>query len=303
VDSSVSERQSPADIQMIAPRERSNLGMFWRAFSRNKLTLVGSGIVIFMILMAIFAPFLAPYDPNLPHLEDKLTPPNASYLLGTDQFGRDILSRIMFGARVSLVVGAGGTGLAFFIGMILGAVAGFLGGLWDEGIMRVMDLIMAFPYIVLAIALVVLIGTGMENLILVIGILRVPQFARVLRSRVLSVREEEFVIAAEAVGQRPFHILFRHVLPNSLGPVLVLASLSVATAISAESALSFLGVGIQPPQASWGTMLADGRNYILNATWIATFPGLFLSLTILGYNLLGDGLRDALDPRTRKGPK
>lgn len=281
---------------------RSELGMFWRAFSRNSLTVIGAAIILMMILLGVLAPNLAPYDPDLPHLKDKLVPPSFKYLMGTDQFGRDVLSRILYGARVSLVVGAGGTAVAFIIGVACGAIAGYYGKWVDEGIMRIMDMIMAFPYIVLAIALVVLIGPSMLNLILVIGILRVPRFARVLRSSVISLKEEEFVVAARTVGQRSLRILLRHIMPNAIGPLLVLASLSIATAISAESALSFLGVGIQPPQSSWGTMLADGRRYILNAPWIATFPGLVLSLTILGYNLIGDGLRDALDPRTRKGP-
>jgi peptide/nickel transport system permease protein len=276
--------------------------MFWGAFSRNPLTLVGGAIIVAMMLMAIFAPTLSPYDPDLPHLADRLKAPSTRYLLGTDQFGRDLLSRIMHGARVSLLVGIGGTGVAMAIGVLLGATASYFGGMVDEFLMRIMDIVMAFPFVVFAITMVVLIGTGMTNIILVIGVLRVPQFARVLRSRVISVKEEDFVLSAKAIGQRPFRILVRHVLPNSIGPVIVLASLSVATAISAESALSFLGIGIQPPQSSWGTLLADGRNYIIHAPWLATFAGLFLSVTILGYNLIGDGLRDALDPRTRRGP-
>jgi peptide/nickel transport system permease protein len=281
---------------------RSELSLFWRAFSRNALAVLGAAIIVGMIFMAIFADLIAPYDPDLPHLADKLIPPNSAYWLGTDQFGRDILSRIMHGARVSLFVGAGGTALSLIIGVILGAVSGYAGKWLDEFIMRGMDIVMAFPFIVLAIALVVLIGTGMLNLILVIGILRVPQFARVLRSSVLSLKEQEFVVAARTIGQTPPRILFRHILPNALGPLLVLASLSIATAITTESALSFLGIGIQPPMSTWGTLLSDGRRYMLDAPWIATFPGLVLSLTIFGYNLVGDGLRDALDPRTRKGP-
>ncbi len=289
-------------VQITMRPSRSELSMFWRAFSRNFLAVVGAAIILMMVVLGIFAPSLAPYDPDLPHVQDKLAPPSSKYLMGTDQFGRDIFSRVLFGARVSLVVGAGGTAVAFIPGVILGAIAGYSGKWLDEGIMRFMDMIMAFPYIVLAIALVVLIGPSMLNLILVIGILRIPQFARLIRSSVLSLKEEEFVIAARTVGQTSSRILFRHIMPNALGPVLVLASLYIATAISAESALSFLGIGIQPPQSSWGTMLADGRRYILNAIWISTFPGLALSLTIFGYNLIGDGLRDALDPRTRMGP-
>ncbi len=289
---------SPA---LVRPSQ-SELALFWRAFSRNRLAVLGGMIIVALFLLAIGAQVLAFHDPDLPHLPDKLTGPSLAYPLGTDQFGRDILSRILYGARVSLLVGVGGTGVAFLIGTLLGSVAGYYGRWLDESIMRSMDVIMAFPYIVLAIALVVLIGPGMINLILVIGVLRVPQFARVTRSTIVSLKEQEFVVAARAVGQKPFRIMIRHILPNALGPVIVLGSLSIATAISAESALSFLGIGIQPPQSSWGTMLADGRRYMTSALWIATFPGLAISLSILGYNLLGDGLRDALDPRSRKGP-
>ncbi len=289
-------------VGFLARPRQSELGLFWRAFSRNTLAVTGAAIILTMVLLAIFADRLAPFDPDEPHLADKLVGPNLTYFMGTDQFGRDIFSRVLHGARVSLFVGFGGTALSLAVGAILGAFAGYAGRWIDEIIMRAMDIVMAFPFIVLAIALVVLIGTGMLNLILVIGILRVPQFARVLRSSVLSLKEAEFVMAARTVGQTPSRILFRHILPNALGPLLVLASLSIATAISTESALSFLGIGIQPPQSTWGTLLADGRRYILLGPWISTLPGLVLSLTIFGYNLVGDGLRDALDPRTRKGP-
>jgi peptide/nickel transport system permease protein len=281
---------------------RGEFSLFWRAFSRNWLAVAGAAVILAMILLAVFAEQLAPYDPDLPHIPDKLQGPSLTYPMGTDQFGRDILSRVFYGARVSLAVGAGGTLLSLVIGVVLGAIAGYSGGWLGELIMRSMDILMAFPFIVLAIALVVLMGTGLLNLILVIGILRVPQFARVLRSSVLSLKEEEFVVAARTVGQTPIRILFRHILPNALGPLLVLASLSIATAITTESALSYLGMGIQPPQSTWGTLLSDGRNYMQDAPWMTTFPGLVLSLTIFGYNLVGDGLRDALDPRTRKGP-
>lgn len=299
---SLTEQSGRLD-HITASSRRSELSMFWRAFSRNQLAVVGFLIIFLMSLLAVFAPSIAPYDPDVTHIQDKLTPPGTKYLLGTDQFGRDILSRILYGARVSLVIGLGGTAIAFFLGIALGALAGYHGKWLDESIMRSMDIIMAFPYIVLAIALVVLIGANMFNLILVIGLLRIPQFARLMRSSVLSLKEQEFIHAARAVGQTSPRILLRHILPNALGPVLVLASLSMATAISAEAALSFLGIGIQPPQSSWGTMLADGRRYMLNAAWISTFPGLTLSLTIFGYNLMGDGLRDALDPRARKEPE
>ena len=277
----------------------SSLRRFWRNLSRNPMTLWGLAIVSFMVLIALFSSRLAPFHYDDVNLPDRLQPPNATHLLGTDQFGRDILSRIIYGARVSLLVGFGGVAIAVIVGVSLGAVAGYFGGWTDEVIMRIMDILLAFPYIVLAIALIAMVGPSLNNIVFVVGITRIPQFARVTRGSVLSLREMEFIIAARAAGQREWLILVRHILPNVITPVSVLASLSVATAILTESALSFLGLGIQPPQASWGTMIADGRRFMLDAPWIATFPGIFISLTILGYNLLGDGLRDALDPRLR----
>jgi peptide/nickel transport system permease protein len=253
-----------------------------------------------MLFVALFAPQIAPYEYDKMAILEKLTGPSKGHLLGTDQFGRDILSRIIYGARVSLLVGVGGTTVAMISGIIMGAVAGYLGGWWDEVLMRILDIWMAFPYIVLAIVLAWIMGPGLVNLILVIGIIRSPQFARITRGSVLAQKEMEFVDAARAIGQSSPLILLRHILPNCISPIIVYATLCVATAISAEAALSFLGLGIQPPTPSWGMMLAEGRRFMIDAFWMPTFPGIAISLTILGYNILGDGLRDALDPRMRR---
>lgn len=278
---------------------QSRVARFWHVLSRNRLTIWGLSIVLLMTVAAVAAPYIAPYDFDTVNVAERLQGPSAEHLLGTDQFGRDILSRMLYGARVSLVVGFGGVAIALVVGVFMGAVAGYYGGWIDEGLMRVMDILFAFPYIVLAVALLAMWGPSLRNIILVIGITRIPQFARVARGSVLSIKEMDYVLAARAVGQLERRILARHVLPNTLTPIVILATLSVATAILTESALSFLGMGIQPPRASWGTMIADGRRFMLDAPWIATFPGIAISLTILGYNLFGDGLRDALDPKMR----
>ena len=266
---------------------------------RNRVTLAGLVVVVAVTLAAVLAPVLAPYSYDTVSVKEKLLEPSARQWLGTDQFGRDILSRILYGAQVSLVVGVAGMFVALAAGVAIGAAAGYYGGWLDEALMRSMDVIMAFPYIVLGVAMAAVVGPSFQNLIFIIGVIRVPQFARITRGAVLSIRSADFVEAARCLGQRPTIILVKHILPNCITPVVVLASLSVATAISAEAALSFLGLGVQPPMASWGTMLADGRQYMYNAPWIATFPGLAISITILGYNLFGDGLRDVLDPRLR----
>jgi peptide/nickel transport system permease protein len=209
------------------------------------------------------------------------------------------MSRIIYGAQVSLYVGVWGATIAMIIGIVLGALAGFYGKWLDELIMRSMDIMLAFPYIVLAVALIAIVGPSVQNVVLVIAITRIPQFARLTRSSVLARREMDYVTAAHSIGQKNAVILVKHIFPNILTPIIVMASFSIATAILTESALSFLGLGIQPPAASWGTMVADGNRFMLSAPWISTFPGIAISIAILGYNLFGDGLRDALDPKMR----
>lgn len=275
------------------------LAEFWGRLARNPIAVLGLAIIIVMLVLAALAPAIAPYPYQKVNLAERLEPPSGRHLFGTDQFGRDILSRMLYGARVSLVVGLGGVLIALTVGVALGAVSGFFGKWVDEGVMRLMDILGAFPYIILAVALMAMLGPSLRNIILVVGITRIPQFARVTRGSTLSLKEMDFVTAARAIGQRQMRILTRHIAPNCMTPIVVLASLSVATAILTESALSFLGLGIQPPEPSWGTMISDGRRFMLDAPWIATFPGIAISLTILGYNLFGDGLRDALDPRLR----
>jgi peptide/nickel transport system permease protein len=270
-----------------------------RIILRNPTSVVGLLIILLMIVGAAAAPMVAPYPPSEVHIRDKVDPPGDKYWFGTDQFGRDILSRLLYGSRISLFLSIAGVLLATATGTALGAIAGF-GRRWvDEVLMRVMDILMAFPYIVLAIALIAIVGPSLRNIVLVVAFTRVPQFARVARGAVLVLRDAEYVVAARTVGVSEGQVLLRHVLPNTVSPIVVLASLSMATAILTEASMSFLGLGVQPPTASWGTMIGDGRNHVDDGFWISTVPGLAISLTILGFNLLGDGLRDALDPRLR----
>jgi peptide/nickel transport system permease protein len=290
--------QQSEHMRIIAPafvRARQ----FWKSLSRNFASTLGLAIIVVMAIVAVAGPALAPYSYETVILSDRMQGPSAVHLMGTDQFGRDILSRILYGARVSLIVGVMGVAVAMVVGVAIGALAAFYGKWVDEILMRIMDFMLAFPYVVLAVALMAMVGPSLNNIILVVGVTRIPQFARVVRGSILTIKETDFVLAVRAVGQREHSILLRHVLPNCLTPIVVMASLSVATAILTESALSFLGLGIQPPDPSWGTMIADGRRFMLDAPWISTFSGIAISLTILGYNLFGDGLRDALDPRLR----
>ena len=249
-------------------------------------------------MASLFAPALAPFPPEELRAE-RMAPPARPYLLGTDQFGRDSLSRLLHGGRVSFLVATISAILSLLIGVTTGAFAGYRGGLVGDLIMRVMDVILAFPYIILAIALAWLIGPSLTTVILVITVIGVPQFARLTRSAVVLLKELPFVEASRALGQVESKILFRHILLNALGPVVVYASLVMGIAINVEAALSFLGFGIQPPTPSWGTLLSNGRRFVYSNAWLVVFPGLMISLSVIGFNLIGDGLRDRLDPRLR----
>jgi peptide/nickel transport system permease protein len=268
---------------------------FRSRFQRNRLSLVGVGIIGVFLVLGVLATWVAPFQFAAFDIAHRLSPPTDLHLLGTDQFGRDTLSRILYGARISLTVAIAATVIGTAGGITIGAVAGFFGGWLDEVAMRTMDVILAFPPIVLALAMAALLEPSLENVIAIIGFLIIPQFARVTRGSVLTVMNEEYITAARLIGQTERAIPVRHVLPNTLGPLVVLASLTVPGAILTEAALSYLGVGVQLPTPSWGNMIADGSSYLLQAPWLTVFPGLVISVAVLGFNLLGDGLRDALD--------
>lgn len=269
-------------------------------FFKNPLSVVGLLIVVGLVIMAAFAPLIAPADPNKQDLRARRAPPSLERPLGADEFGRDMLSRLIFGTRSSLTVAFLSVGIGLALGTLLGLIAANMGGVIDTIIMRAMDLLLAFPYLLLAILIVSVLGPSMLNTSLAIALWTVPAFARVARSGALQVKEREFVSAAKALGAREQRVIGAHLLPNISATLIVYASLYLAYAILMEAGLSFLGLGVQPPQASWAGMIANGRNYITSAPHIVTAPGIAIAVTVLGFNLLGDGLRDALDPRTRR---
>jgi peptide/nickel transport system permease protein len=285
-----------AKVEAVSDTRRNEV---WRRFRRNKLGMIGAAIVLLMVITATFAPVLAPKDPAEQNLRARRTAPNAEYVLGADEFGRDILSRIIYGARASLIVAVTSVGLGLVVGGALGATAGYSGGWIDNLIMRLMDLFLAFPYLLLAIIIVSALGPGLQNTILAIGVWTAPAFARVARSAVLQLKDRDFITAATALGAKEDRVMRLHLLPNFAATLIVYASLYLAYAILMESGLSFLGLGVQPPTASWAGMIASGRNYITSAPHIATIPGIAIALAVLSFNLLGDGLRDAFDPKSK----
>ena len=271
----------------------------WQRFRRNRLALAGLVVVALLVVAAAGSPWLAPADPARQSLIEKRAPPGGKFLLGADEFGRDILSRVLFGSRVALLVGLLSVAIALGLGLVLGCVAGFAGGWIDVLIMRAIEVLLAFPYLLLAIAVVSALGPGVLNTTIAVGIWGTPTVTRIVRGAVLAARESEYVSAARALGASAAEILKRHVLRNILPTVVVYSTLFMANAILVEAALSFLGLGVQPPTPSWGLMVSSGRDFLLVAPHIATIPGLAIMLAVLGFNLLGDGLRDALDPRLR----
>ena len=262
---------------------------------RNRLALVGTAGIALFLSVGLFAPLIEPYPWSQFDLAHRLSGPTLGHVFGTDQFGRDILSRTIYGARVSMLVALAATTIGTVGGVLIGAAAGFLGGWIDELSMRTMDIILAFPQIVLAIAVAALLGPSLINVIWIVGLLMVPQFARVTRGSVLGVMNLEYITATRTIGQSEVMIVVRHILPNIAGPLIVLASLAIPGAIITEAALSFLGAGVQLPEPSWGNLLSGGNAYLLQAPWLSIFPGLAITLAVLSFNLLGDGLRDALD--------
>lgn len=271
----------------------------WWLFRKNKLAIIGALIIVIFIILALLAPLIRPEGFDAENFALKLKSPSAAHWLGTDDFGRDILTRILYGARISLWVGFASVIGAIIIGTLLGVLAGFYGKTVDMIISRLFDIMLAFPSILLAIAIVAVLGPSLQNALIAIATVNVPNFGRLVRSRVLSLKEEEYITAARSIGMRDSRILLHHILPNSMTPVIVQGTLSIATAILDAAALGFLGLGAQAPHPEWGRMLSDARQYITDAPWTVIFPGLAIMLTVLGFNLLGDGLRDALDPRQK----
>jgi peptide/nickel transport system permease protein len=277
----------------------AGFGYLLHRYARNRLALFGLGVVVATTLAAAFAPVMAPADPTRTDFVNLLQPPSRAHPMGTDDLGRDILSRIIFGARTSLLAGVISVGLALTAGVPLGLISGYFRGKLDAVLMRLTDALLAFPFLVLALAIAAVLGAGLVEAMIAIGVVFTPGFIRLARAQVLSERERIYVEAARALGASDAQVLWRHILPNSLSPVLVQASLAMATAITAEATLSFLGLGTQPPTPSWGTMLNVAQAYLGRAPWLALWPGLAIFVTVLSLNLVGDGLREVLDPRLR----
>jgi peptide/nickel transport system permease protein len=267
---------------------------------KSPLAMVGLLVVILLVVVALFADVLAPYSYSKQHLTHMFEGPSKNFLLGTDEFGRDILSRLIYGARISLMVGFIAVSIALLVGGVLGAISGYYGGWIDNAIMRVMDVLLSIPQTLLAIAIAASLGPGLFNLMIAVGVSSMPQYARIVRSSVLSIRGMEFIEAAHAVGSSDMRIIFKHILPNSMAPIIVQATLGVAFAILNAAGLSFIGLGIQPPYPEWGAMLSGGRQYIRDYPHLTLYPGLAIMITILALNFLGDGLRDALDPKLKR---
>lgn len=304
---SVAEVASEPPTSVLAVSEQSTLTKLLR-FAKESLSVIlrsrtaSAGVIISVVvtLVAIFAPLIAPYDPNHQDLPAGLMAPSAIHPLGTDEFGRDVLSRVIWGSRISLGVGILGVAIAVGIGVPLGLVAGYLGGKIETVIMAVTDMFLAFPLILLCMAMVAFLGFSLSSVIIAVGVALAPTYVRLVRSVALSVKQQEFILAAQAVGVSGIRIMLWHLLPNALAPIIVMSTLNVAWVILVEGALSFLAIGVPPPTATWGSIVGDGRRYLRRAPWISTFGGLAISITILGLNLFGDGLRDALDPTIRR---
>jgi peptide/nickel transport system permease protein len=278
---------------------RSPWKMMMNRFKKNKRAKVGLWMVAVFVIVAIFARWIAPYDPIEQNMQVMLESPSLNHPFGTDEFGRDIFSRIIYGAQISLMIGIVGVLISVLFGVALGTLSGFFGGIVDSLIMRIMDIFMAFPSFLLALAIVSVLGPGMINVMIAIGIFSVPTFARVSRSAVIAIKNKEFIEAAKAMGATNTRIIFKHLIPNSIAPIIVLSTLRIATAILTAAGLSFLGMGAQPPTPEWGAMLSTGREYLRTAPHVSTIPGLAIMFMVLSFNMLGDGLRDALDPKMK----
>ena len=272
---------------------------FWERLIKDRIALTGLMLVLLLFIVYIFAPVIAPCDPSKIDVNCILAPPSASHLFGTDELGRDVFSRMVYGAGVSLKVGFVAVGIASAVGIILGSIAGFYGGWVDVVVMRLVDIMLCFPSFFLILAVIAFMEPSIFNIMAVIGLTSWMGITRLVRAEFMSIKERDFVLAEKTMGASDFRIIFHHILPNAMAPVLVAATLGVASAVLTESALSFLGIGVQPPTPSWGNILAEGKNVLGIAWWLSLFPGLAILVTVLGYNLLGEGIRDAIDPRLR----
>jgi len=274
--------------------------VFWPRLRRNRLALAGGAVVLLLFVVSLLAPLLAPYDPNGINAWSVLAPPSWQHWFGTDELGRDVFSRVLFGARISLKVGFVAVGIAVAIGTVVGLVSGFYSGIVDAVLMRLVDIMLCFPAFFLILAVITFLEPSIWYIMMVIGLTGWMGVARLVRAETLSIREMDYIMAARCIGCSDIRIVFRHILPNAMSPVLVSATLGIAGAILTESALSFLGIGVQPPTPSWGNILTSGKDYIEFAWWLSLFPGLAILVTVLAYNLLGEGIRDALDPRVKR---
>ena len=294
---------SENNLSQVVVQEEKVVGPWkeaWRTFKKNKSAMVGLGIVLFFIILAIVGPYIAPQEhPDHQNLSIRLQAPSSEFWFGTDDLGRDVLSRILHGAQLSLTVGLTAVLMSAVVGSFLGIIAGYYGRWVDTIISRIFDIMLAFPSILLEIAIVSILGPSLQNALIAIAIINIPNFGRLIRSKVLTIKEEEYIQAAKAIGMKNSRILYRHILPNSMTPILVQGTLAIATAIIEAAALGFLGLGAEQSVPEWGKMLADSRMFLLNAPWAMIFPGLAIMLTVIGFNLLGDGLRDALDPKMK----
>lgn len=272
----------------------------WKQLKNNRFAMTGAAIIFLLFILSFLAPYLTPYAPDDLDAYNVLMPPSMTHLLGTDELGRDVLTRIIYGARISLKVGFVSVGIAVLAGSVAGLVAGYYGGWIDQLLMRFVDIMLCFPTFFLILAVIALLEPSIWYIMIIIGLTGWMGVARLVRAEVLSLRERDFVMAARGIGASDFRIIFRHILPNAMSPVLVAATLGVAGAILTESALSFLGIGVQPPTPSWGNMLTAGKDYLEFAWWLSLFPGMAILVTVIAYNLVGEGLRDALDPKIKR---
>lgn len=300
VDTDLSYEELRKEIKKLKRKKSGQINLVWKRFTKNKLAFIGFIMVSIVIFMAIFAPLISPYDPYKANPIERFRPPSKTHLLGTDALGRDVFSRLIYGSRIALEIGMLIVLFEGTIGISLGLISGYFGGIFDKIVMWLVDVLRSFPIIVLALAIAGIMGQGVLNVVVALGIVGWTSYTRMIRSKVLTIRELDYVEAARSIGESDFSIILRYILPNVLPTAIVMVCLMMPTALIASATLSFLGLGVQPPTADWGSIIAEGRKYLLKAPWISTSAGFFIMFTVLGFNFIGDGLRDALDPTSRR---